>query len=208
MAENTNDLHGSAPDESCVALVVIDMINDLEFEGGERMLEPALAAAKRISALKKRARETRIPVVYANDNFGRWRSDFREVVEHCLRDDVRGRPLVELLLPEPEDYFVLKPKHSAFFSTTLDTLLGYLGASRLIITGIATEICVLFTALDAYMRDFELYIPADCVGSDSEAENERALGYLRRTCAVDTTPSAELDLEALRRVSNPPSDPR
>jgi nicotinamidase-related amidase len=197
MPPQNGDLHGNAPDSSAVALILIDVINDLEFEGGERLLEPALAAAESIAALKARAREAGIPVVYANDNFGRWRSDFREVVEHCLRDGVRGRPLAERLAPDEDDYFVLKPKHSAFFATTLETLLEYLGTRRVILTGFSTEICVTFTALDAFMRDYEVVVPADCVASASDEESQRALGYLARVCAADVTRAGELDLEAL-----------
>src|SRR6478672_8464621 len=84
MPAKNQDLHGNAPDSSSVALLVIDMINDLEWEGGEALLPHAVAAARRIATLKSRARSAGVPVVYANDNFGRWRSDFREVVEHCL----------------------------------------------------------------------------------------------------------------------------
>ncbi|HEU0012270.1 MAG TPA: isochorismatase family cysteine hydrolase, partial [Longimicrobium sp.] len=136
MPARNHDLHGNAPDSAAAALLIVDMINDLEFQGGEALLPQLLPAAERIAALKARARKAGIPVVYANDNFGRWRSDFREVVEHCLRDGVRGRPVVEALRPGEDDYFVLKPKHSAFFATTLDTLLRYLGPRRLVLTGI------------------------------------------------------------------------
>jgi len=198
MSVEESDLHGNAPDRSAAALVLIDMINDLEFEGGEQLLEGALAAAERIATLKRRAKRAGIPVIYANDNFGRWRSDFWEVVEHALRDGTRGRPLAERLTPEDDDYFVLKPKHSAFFATTFETLLEYLGTRRLILTGLSTEICVTFTALDAFMRDFQVIIPPDCVASTSQEESDRALDYLRRVCAADVTGSGELDLEALR----------
>jgi nicotinamidase-related amidase len=194
-----SDLHGNAPDSSPVALMVIDMINDLEFPGGEKILESAVAVADRISALKARARAARIPVIYANDNFGRWRSDFNAVIEHCLHNPVRGRPLVQRLRPEKEDYFVLKPKHSAFFATTLETLLEYLECERLILTGITGDICVLFTASDAYLRDYELYVPRDCLASISDEENERAIDYMKRVHHADVSVSEDLDLEALRR---------
>lgn len=200
MPEKNHDLHGNAPDRSPVALVIVDMINDLEFPGAEALQEGAVAAAERIAVLKRKAREAGVPVIYANDNFGRWRSDFREVVEHCLSDGVRGEPLARLLHPEPDDYFVLKPKHSAFFATTLETLLEYLGTSRLVLTGISGDMCVLFTASDAYMRDFHLHVPADCIASACPEENRRTLDYMRRVLAVDATPSAELDLEALGRA--------
>ena len=197
MPSKNHDLHGNAPDRSSVALVLIDVINDLEFDGGEELLNKALPAAEAIARLKRRATELRIPVIYANDNFGRWRSDFREVVEHVRGDGVRGAPLAELLAPDPDNYFVLKPKHSAFFATTMDTLLEYLGTRTLILTGLTGEICVLFTATDAYMRDFRLFAPADCIASIRDENNEQALDYMRRILKVDTSPSEELDLEAL-----------
>ena len=200
MAKRKRNLHGSAPDGSRAALLIVDMINDLEFEGGARLLPGAVAAARRIAALKSRARARGIPVIYANDNFGRWRSDFREAVRHCLRDGVRGRPLVELLRPLEDDYFVIKPKHSAFFATTLATLLRYLGARRLLLTGISGDTCVLFTAMDAYLRDFRLYVPADCVTSISASDNRAALGYMKRALGADTTRSNALNLRGSGRA--------
>jgi nicotinamidase-related amidase len=200
MPSNNADLHGNAPDSSPVALVLIDVINDLEFPGGDRLLEPAVAAAERMAELKRRAREARIPVIYANDNFGRWRSDFREVVDHVLRDGVRGRPLAELLEPDDDDYFVLKPKHSAFFATTLDTRLEYLGVDRLVLAGITGDICILLTGADAYMRDLRLYVPADCTASIDPGDNRRALDYIARVFHADVTPSSDLDLAALKRL--------
>ena len=95
------DLHGNAPDTCQAALLLIDVINDLEFPTGKQMLKPALRAARRIASLKRHAHELGVPVIYANDNFGRWRSDFNEVVEHCLKDDVTGRPIAERrLIPQ------------------------------------------------------------------------------------------------------------
>ncbi len=110
-----------------------------------------------MARLVKRARAARIPVIYANDNFGRWRSNFQDVISHCLNDGVRGEPVARMLLPDADDYFVLKPKHSAFFSTMLDTLLKYLCVRRLILAGLTSESCVLLTAADAHMRDFEVW---------------------------------------------------
>ncbi|HEY2744487.1 MAG TPA: isochorismatase family protein [Polyangia bacterium] len=114
-----SDLHGNAPDRSRVVLVLIDVINDLEWPGGDAMLPHALQMAARIAELKARARAHRVPTVYINDNFGRWKSDFRAQVAHCLEPSVRGRPIVEMLRPTDDDYFVLKPMHSGFFGTTL-----------------------------------------------------------------------------------------
>ena len=198
------DLHGSAPDNAEAALLLIDVINDLEFEGSEALLESALPMAKRIAELKKRAKQAGIPIVYVNDNFGKWQSNFNKLLEHCLRDDVRGKPLAELLKPDEDDYFVLKPKHSGFYSTTLNTLLDYLRAKTLILTGIAANICVLFTANDAYMRDFKLVIPSDCVASNSVEENEYALEQMEKVLKADISPSAELDLEQLNSTRECP----
>ena len=193
------DLHGNAPDDSPVALLLIDVINDLEFPEGGQMLDRALAMADRLSALKRRCREARIPTIYSNDNFGRWRSDFNHQVRHCIRDGVRGGPVVERLHPDEEDYFVLKPKHSGFFGTTLDTLLDYLGTRTLILGGMASNICVLFTANDAYMRDLGLCVPRDCVVAHTDELNRLALDQMREVLKADTRPSDALDLEALKR---------
>jgi nicotinamidase-related amidase len=201
MPAKNHDLHGNVPDACAVALLLIDVINDLEFAGGRTLVKTAVPAAARIAALKRRARRAGVPVIYANDNFGRWRSDFGEVVEHCLHDGVRGHPLAEMLAPDPDDYFVLKPKHSAFFSTTLATLLKYLKVERLVLTGFAGDACVLISAADAYMRDFELFVPADCTASKSALENRRALSYMARVLDADTRVSRRLDLAALARWS-------
>ena len=191
------------PERSPVALLLIDVINDLEFEGGELLARYAAPMSKRLARLKRRARAAGIPVVYVNDNFGRWRSDWHQLVEHCMRDEVRGKPIVERLLPESDDYLVLKPKHSGFFATTLDTLLRYLQAQTLILTGLAGNICVLFTANDAYMRDFHLYVPRDCTASNTTRANNQALALMEQVLDVCTCPSAELDLEALREGQTP-----
>jgi nicotinamidase-related amidase len=200
MPAKNKDLHGSAPDHSPVALLLIDVINDLEFSGGEETLEHAIPMARALLELKKRAKAARIPAVYVNDNYGRWQSNFDRTVEHVLHGGVRGRPLAEILAPEEDDYFVLKPKHSGFFSTTLDTLLDYLDARTLILTGIATDSCVLFTANDAYMRDFLLVVPEDCVAAQTADATERALDLMRTSLKADTTPSTELDFEELKRT--------
>jgi nicotinamidase-related amidase len=197
MPAKNEDLHGNAPDKSEVALLLIDVINDLEFEEGDQLLKHALPMARQIAKLKARANERGIPVIYVNDNFGRWRSDLNAQVEHCLNDGVRGQPIVELLKPGKDDYFVLKPKHSGFYSTTLDTLLEYLGTKTVILTGMAANICVLFTANDAYVRDFHLVVPSDCVASNTEAENQYALEQMRKILKADTRRAEKLALDDL-----------
>src|SRR4029450_7300949 len=137
------------------ALLLIDVINDLAFEGSEALVAQAEPMATRLAALKRRASASGVPVIYLNDNFGQWRSDFRKTVAHCTSRSSPGRRVSQRLRPTSRDYFVLKPKHSGFFDTTLDTLLETLGIRRVILTGIAGNICVLFTANDAYMRELK-----------------------------------------------------
>jgi nicotinamidase-related amidase len=207
MPAKNEDLHGNVPDKSNVALLLIDVINDLEFESGNELLRQALPMAERLAALKRRAKEAGVPVIYVNDNFGKWQSDFKRILEHCLKDDVRGRPVAELLRPEEDDYFVLKPKHSGFFSTTLDILLNYLEARTLILTGLTGDICVLFTAHDAYMRDFNLVIPSDCVASNDPSENEYTLRKMADLMDADTRPAAEVDFERLKNTPHREPNP-
>jgi len=195
MPVRSEDLHGFAPDKSGAALLLIDVINDFDFPEGEQLLQLALPVGRNIARLKRRATAAGIPSIYVNDNFGRWQSDFKKLVAHARREDGRGKPFVELLLPDEDDYFVLKPKHSGFYSTTLSLLLTHLTAKNLILTGIAGNNCVLFTANDAYMRDFKLFIPADCVVSNTEEENEHALTQMQTVLKADITNSTELDLK-------------
>lgn len=199
MPARNDDLHGSAPDKADFALLLIDVINDLEFPEANQLLRYARPMARKLLRLKERAKKATVPVIYVNDNFGRWQSDFRRQVQHCLREESRGHEIVMLLQPEEDDYFVLKPKHSGFFSTTLETLLRYLGSKTLIITGIAGNFCVLFTANDAYMRDYDLIIPADCTASNSAAENKKALALMRKFLKADTRPSSKIRLPVGRK---------
>src|SRR5687767_4375328 len=197
MPAANHDLHGSAPDKSGAALLLIDVINDFDFEDGEELLRLARPVGKNIAQLKKRTKEAGIPSIYVNDNFGKWQSDFKRIVAHCSSDEARGNDFVKLLGPDDEDYFVLKPKHSGFYSTTLDLLLMHLTAKNLILTGIAGNNCVLFTANDAYMRDFKIFVPSDCVVSNTEEDNEHALKQMETVLKADTTVAAKLDLKAL-----------
>ena len=198
MPDHNADLHGMVPDKSPVALILLDVINDLDFPAGDKLFEFALPMARRIAALKSRCVKARVPAIYVNDNYGKWQSDFNAQVEHCVDDNTRGRPIAEMLRPQPDDYFVLKPKHSGFFSTTLAVLLEYLNARSVIITGMAGNICVLFTANDAYMRDLSVIVPADCTASNTKDENDHALDQMNKILKADTRPSTELDLEALK----------
>ena len=157
------------------ALLLNDVVNDLAFEGSDALVAQAEPMARRLASLKRRATAAGAPTIYINDNFGRWRSDFRKTVAHCTARSSPGRRVSHRLKPTVHDYFVLKPKHSGFFDTTLDTLLDTLRIRRVILAGIAGNICVLFTANDAYMRDLKIFAPADCVVSNTAADNDHAL---------------------------------
>ena len=180
--------------ESKVALLLIDVISDFEFEDGEKLYEFALPVVRNIAALKKDAKKLKIPVIYINDNFGKWQENFDQIVEYCLSEDVRGKEIVEILKPEDDDLYILKPKHSAFYSTALEILLHNMKAETLILTGFSTDICVLFTAADAFMRDYSVIVPKDCVAAVSEAENKHALEYIERVLEAETRASTELKL--------------
>lgn len=200
MPIKSSDLYGNVPDQAGAALLLIDVINDFEFENGAALLKLALPVGKQIANLKTKAKETGIPVVYVNDNFGKWRSDLNQIVSHCVEDGVRGEPFVKLVLPDKDDYFVLKPKHSGFYCTSLELLLEHVGSRSLILAGIAGNNCVLFTANDAYMRDFKLFVPSDCVVSETTDENDYALKQMEKVLKADIRLSSELDLDELRRT--------
>ncbi len=189
------DLHGSAPDTHHTCLLVIDVINDFEFPRGEELFAQAQRIGPPIAALKKRAREAGVPCVYANDNFGKWRSNLHEIVQQCRREGSRGKSFVEMLLPDAQDYFLLKPKHSAFFQTPLELLLKHFETERLILTGVSTNSCVLFTANDAYMRDLKLAVPQDCVAACTPDEHCFALEHMKGMLKAETGPSRGVEFE-------------
>ena len=107
---------------------------------------------------------------------------------------MRGRPLARRLRPHATDYVVLKTKHSGFYATTLELLLHYLKADTLVLTGLTGDRCVLFTAADAFMRDYRLAVPADCVASIEPEHNRHALGEMARLFDADLGVSTRLAL--------------
>lgn len=201
-------LHGSAPETSRVVLLLVDVINDLEFPQGRGLQRYAEPAARRIAALKRRAKALGIPAVYVNDNFGRWQSDFKHLFRHCLDDGVRGEAIARLLAPDEDDYFVLKPKHSGFFATPLRILLQYLGADTLILTGFASNLCILYTANDAYMHDFRLFVPRDCIAAEKKALHDQAISHMQRCLRADVRTAARIPLRTLLRAGSVGRGPR
>jgi nicotinamidase-related amidase len=170
---------------SRTALLLIDFMNPLDFDGGAALGRRALPAAMRTAALKARLARKGVPAIYCNDNFGHWESEFRAVVEWCR--GLGGAParLAALLAPQRRDHSVLKPRHSAFFGTPLEFLLAELRVSRLVLTGLAADNCIVFTAHDAYLRQYRLWVPADCVASERAAWERNALAHLARVTKAD-----------------------
>jgi len=193
-ARETRNVTGAKGAPHAYALLLVDVINELEFQGADKLYPQALRMARRVAALKQRAAEAGVPCIYVNDNFGQWRSDFRALVERCLQREVRGNPIARLLAPGENDFFVLKPLHSGFYTTTLDLLLRELGSRKLVICGMATEGCVLFTASDAYIRGFEVFVPNDGCASESSTRHRHALDIMKKMLKADTRACARIRL--------------
>jgi len=181
---------------SPVVLLLVDVVNHFEFPDGEAILKNALQIAPQLARLKKRTRDSNIPVVYVNDNFGQWRSDAGKLLAHCLRTDCAGKPFVEAIQPDEQDYCVLKPMHSAFFQTPLDLLLRHLGASSIILAGIATNSCILCTAHDANMREFKVTVVSDCCAARSAREHNEAIENIREMADARIVTLSSLRLRA------------
>ncbi|CAF0922001.1 unnamed protein product [Rotaria sp. Silwood1] len=204
MTEESNDLHGMVPDSNEIALLLIDVINHLDFEGNEELLKIVEQIGSHIAELKEAARNAGIPIIYVNDNFGKWKSDFHNVIEYVINENKPGKHLAQLLHPQEDDYFVLKPKHSGFYCTPLDLLLNHLDTETLILAGFAGNICVLFTANDAYMRNYKLIVPSDCIGSNTTKENDVCLEQMKKLLKADTRPSVDIikEIEKLRKTKS------
>lgn len=180
------------------ALLIVDVINHFEFPGGDALLEHAAAMVRPLLALRRAAHARGVPVIYANDHFGDWHSDSSRILARCARRGCPGAAFTRRLAPLRRDYFVLKPANSAFYSTTLETLLRALEVESLIITGLTAENCVLFTAHDAYLRGYALFVPSDCVASQQPGHARRALEQMQLTLKADIGPSTALTLGPAR----------
>ncbi|UTR15797.1 cysteine hydrolase [Salipaludibacillus sp. LMS25] len=195
MGEKNDNPH--VHDYEHVALVFVDMISDFSFKDGDKLFPHTFMAAQKMAQLKAGAKKLNIPTLYVNDNYGRWQSDFPGIVEE-MKQSEQGKKIINLLQPDNDDYFILKPQYSAFFMTPLELLLDYLNVKSLIICGVAGNRCIHFTANDAYMRGYKLYIPSDCTASNSQEENDEALHLMAHVLKATIQPSEELDLEAIK----------
>jgi len=178
------------------ALLIVDMISGWDFPQAAPLLAQAVRTAPRIASLSERCRRRGLPVIYANDNRGQWRSDFPRLVRESMAQGGDGERIARMLEPGPDDYFVLKPKHSAFFDTPLELLLQHLKVRRLIVSGVSADQCVLHTVADARMRDFDVHVPADCVATPTAARSRRAIQYFREVMSVGTADSSRVRLRA------------
>ncbi len=150
-----------------VAVLALDLITDFDFPDGPAVRRALARHAPAIRALFETARHHHLPVIYANDNLGAWRSDAPALIAHCTQPQRAGAALVRQLSPEDEDEIILKPRHSAFFGTPLEMLLGDRKIDTLVLTGISAESCVWMTACDAHTRGFRLVVPADTMAGAS-----------------------------------------
>lgn len=166
------------------ALIIIDMINKMDFEGGENLLENTLPITENLQSFKQDIKKEGIPVIYVNDNFGLWQDNVSDLIDECKKG--RGKLVVEQVIPDEDDYFIIKPKHSGFFGTQLSILLDQLDVENLILTGVAGDICVLFTANDAYMREYNLWVPEDGTASELSDDNSNALRIIKRSLSAET----------------------
>lgn len=182
-----------------VALLIIDVINDLEFPGAEKVYPWAMKMATRLTAFRVKAHRAGVPVIYANDNYGYWRNDPDDLYKHCMRPGARGRELSRRMKPARQDYLILKPRHSAFFATPLQPLLQHLQVKQLILAGLATNLCVLFTAHDAHMHEYPITVLSDCCAAESDSDHDMALSQLKEFCAARVQLSTEVDFKSASR---------
>jgi nicotinamidase-related amidase len=172
-------------DDHRSALLVVDVINHFDFPDGQQLLSQARRMAKPLEDLLRFCRSKEIPIVYVNDNFGDWRRNFNELIESCRTSD-SVTAFVTSLQPDSTAYYILKPNYSGFYQTSLEVLLRALGVNNLILTGLATDRCIEFTAKDAYMRRYGIYIPADCCAAVQQKFHSRSIDYMGRILGADT----------------------
>ncbi|MFF0425131.1 isochorismatase family cysteine hydrolase [Streptomyces sp. NPDC004520] len=174
------------------AVIVIDMLNTYDHQDAEVLVRSVRKALPGIGALLERAREAGAPVIYVNDNFGRWRSHHGEILEAALAG--RYSDLVEPIAPDEESLFVVKARHSVFFETPLAYLLDQLGVQRVVLCGQVTEQCVLYSALDAHIRHLDVVVALDAVAHIDAGLAEAALRMMERNMSAELRPSDEITL--------------
>jgi nicotinamidase-related amidase len=175
---------------SDTVLLILDVISRFEFPDGRAIARAATRIAPRIAQLKQRIAARGWATIYVNDNPGRWRSDGAALIREAAADDSRGRAVMEALRPTAEDFLILKPRHSAFYGTPLGVLLEAMQARRLVLTGVSSHQCVLFTANDAHVRSLDLVIPSDCVAAPAGSQTRLALAYFKNALDARVMPQS------------------
>jgi nicotinamidase-related amidase len=175
------------------ALVVIDMINTYDHEDAERLRASAEEVVPVLGELVKRARDAGAPVIYVNDSFGQWRSDHRALVEQALAGEHAS--LVEPIVPDDEAMFVVKARHSIFYETPLEYLLGQEEIDDVVLTGQATEQCILYSALDAHIRHIPVIVPRDAVAHIHGDLAEAALRMMEVNMDADVVDAGDVRFE-------------
>jgi nicotinamidase-related amidase len=187
-----------APSER--VLLLVDFINPLNFPGAEKLASAALDAARATAVLKERLAAEGVATIYANDNYGVWQSDFHTLVSACLGMEGPPGEIARLLYPQAGDLTILKPRHSAFFASPLELLLKEMETRELIICGLATDICVQLTAMDAFLREYRIWVPSDCNAAESAQAKDIALAYMASVLKCDVAPSAAATRARHRRT--------
>ena len=170
------------------ALIIIDMINDFKFAHGDLLLKHTKSIVKPILHIKETLKKQGAPIIYINDHYNLWQADFEKIIATCQHE--QNTDIIEQIKPTNDDYFLIKPKHSAFYGTALQTLLHQLKIDTLILTGIAGNICVLFTANDAYMREYKIWAPEDAIASADIQDNQYALTMMNQVLKASTAKSS------------------
>jgi nicotinamidase-related amidase len=181
-------------DMADAALLIIDMLNRFDFEDARPLVQAAYRAADAVEGLRDQARAADVPVIYVNDNYGQWQSTPDQLIDMLIGDNPEGGEMARRLAPGEQDYFVIKPEFSGFYATNLPAILPRLGVSRLILTGVAADICVLFTAADAHMREYDLWVPADAVAGVSPERAAWAIDIMRDTLSAEVAATTDLSL--------------
>jgi nicotinamidase-related amidase len=179
---SNSDTRGPAGD----ALLILDIFNTFDFPGGEELAAATAALIPTLVSLRERFHRAGRPVIYVNDNLGRWSDSFEQVIAFTVASHAATHSVSRSLTPHDGDFKLLKPRHSAFFETSLQSLLSHLDVRRVVISGIAGDYCVLSTALDACVREIQVIVPRDAIASQTPERNERVLSHLAETCNIPT----------------------
>lgn len=184
----TNNSHPSNGKACGSVLLIIDMISDFEFEDGAKLFPRSLKVAENIAALKRRSKQSGIPVIYVNDAIDGGSMEPGEDIRSLEKRSSKAAEMLSILAPEDDDHLIIKPQRSGFYGTSLGNLLLSLNASTVVATGVTTDICVFFTVHDAYMRGYSVSVPSNCCTAVEDSHHREALRFLNRVTEARTDP--------------------